>query len=95
MQIWLQKWIMNYVDGDPAPLVGNDEGTESRWPPRSASRRKWKAILGTIRQVLPASRTISSKGLTYHATRFETAVGEGELTAFVRFGELDRSIEKR
>ena len=29
MQIWLQKWIMNYVDGDPAH---SSETTKARKP---------------------------------------------------------------
>ncbi len=29
MQLWLQKWIMNYVDGDPAHST---EGVKARKP---------------------------------------------------------------
>ena len=46
MQIWLQNWIMNYVDGDPAHSSEEHEGHASRWPRRRSWWRRSRAIPG-------------------------------------------------
>ncbi len=64
MQSWLQTWIMQYVDGDPAALERRRSRRASRWrPPRSWSKRS-RATRATTRRSSSCGRTTSSKGLT-------------------------------
>ena len=54
MQRWLQKWIMNYVDGDPANSSRGDQGAQAAGGGRSHGRggRRQPRLLHV--QVLPA-----------------------------------------
>ena len=61
MQRWLNNWIMNYVDGDPANSSETTKAQKPLAPPRSRSRRS-KATPGTTRRSSSCARTTSSKG---------------------------------
>ena len=62
MQRWLQNWIMNYVDGDPGALVGDDQGAEAAGGGRSAGRGGRRESRATTRRSSSFARTTSSKG---------------------------------
>jgi type VI secretion system protein ImpC len=61
VQRWLQNWIMNYVDGDPAHS-SNPPRPASRWPPPKWWSKKSKATRVTTRPSSSCGRTTSSKG---------------------------------
>ena len=63
MQRWLQNWIMNYVDGDPAH---SSESTKAQKPLAAAevTRRGSRGEPGALHlEVLPAT-ALSARGLT-------------------------------
>ena len=84
MQIWLQKWIMNYVDGDPAH---SSESTKAQ-KPLAAAEVQVAEIEGQSRlllgEVLPASALSARRTDGLVAARLEVAVGEGWLARFER-----------
>ena len=82
MQVWLQKWIMNYVDGDPAHSIGNDQGAEAAGRRRSAggrSRRESGVLLG---EVLPSPALSARRADRVAAAGIEAAVGQGGVDCF-------------
>ena len=61
MQRWLQDWIMQYVDGDPAHSSEDDQGAEAAGrAPRWWSKRS-RATPATTRRSSSCGRTTSSK----------------------------------
>ena len=77
MHRWLNNWIMNYVDGDPANSSETDEGTETAGGGRSrgrGSRGQPRLLLGEVLSsaALPARRVDG-----FAAAGLEAAVGEG------------------
>ncbi len=61
MQRWLQNWIMNYVDGDPAHSSEDDQGAGSRWRRPRWWWRRSRATRGTTPRSSSCGRTTSWK----------------------------------
>ncbi len=76
MQSWLQNWIMNYVDGDPAHSSESTKAAEAAGRRRSAGRggRGQPRVLHL--EVLPAAALPAGGPHRFAAARVEAAVGE-------------------
>ena len=79
MQRWLQNWIMQYVDGDPAALDRGRSRRASRWRRRGRGRggRREPGLLHV--EVLPAAALPARGADRFAAAHLEAAVGEGGL----------------
>ncbi len=77
MQRWLQNWIMNYVDGDPAHSSEDDQGAEAAGRGRGRGRggRGQPGLLHL--EVLPAAALPARRADGVAAAGVEAAVGEG------------------
>ena len=91
MQIWLQKWIMNYVDGDPA----HSSETTKAQKPLAAAEVQVEEIEGNpgllLGEVLPAPALPARRADGVAAARVEAAVGQGELSVVPGFGSNRQS----
>ena len=92
MQTWLQKWIMNYVDGDPAHSSENDQGAEAprrRRSPGGRDRGQPGLLLG---EVLPSPALPAGGADRVAPAGLQAAVGQGQLSVLsIRVAENARS----
>ena len=86
MQRWLQKWIIQYVDGDPAALERGDQGAQASRRGRGR-RRGDRGRAGLLHvQVLPAAPLPARRPHGVAAARVEAAVREGGRVGGARRG---------
>ena len=86
MQVWLQNWIMNYVDGDPAHSSEATKAHEAacRSGGTGCGGGRQSGVL--FREVLPSSALPARRIDSLVTSGFEAAVPESGL-ACVRFRE--------
>jgi type VI secretion system ImpC/EvpB family protein len=89
MQRWLQNWIMNYVDGDPAHSA---ESVKAR-KPLAGPRSRWKRSKATrvLRGEVPSPPPLPAGGRQHLAEAgVQAAVSQGELDS-IRTGTMNGS----
>ncbi len=90
MEKWLNNWIMNYVDGDPANSSENREGAETPRGGRSGRRRGARQPGLLQLQVLPAAALPARRADGVAATRIEAAVTEAAIVLFLTVHQRPR-----
>ena len=81
MAKWLNKWIMNYVDGDPAQLVRGDEGAEAAGSGRGRRRRDPRQPGLLLVEVFPEAALSTRRVDGVAPPGLEASVSKGGLTA--------------